>query len=195
MFKTLSLGGSVALRKLLWGGKRGSQAIYKFATKRTDSLNNKDYCLVTRKTRYQAKEFCVLLFMGRCKPLGLLNSFLSYAPQLSGAKPYFLTVYIRNSCASLGWQVWWMMLILPHLTHPQLCSQVLPSLIWVQTSIFTSHYSSQLPCVYSPLQRSVWVFHWTRAIDQTHSRDDQDTCHDTDPGERSIVFSFPKCKI
>ena len=122
MFKTLSLGGSVALRKLLWGGKRGSQAIYKFATKRTDSLNNKDYCLVTRKTRYQAKEFCVLLFMGRCKPLGLLNSFLSYAPQLSGAKPYFLTVYIRNSCASLGWQVWWMMLILPHLTHPQLLS-------------------------------------------------------------------------
>jgi len=33
---------SVALRKLLQGGRRGSQAIYKFATKGAGSLNIKD---------------------------------------------------------------------------------------------------------------------------------------------------------
>ena len=33
---------SIALRKLLQGGRRGSQAIYKFATKRAGSLNIKD---------------------------------------------------------------------------------------------------------------------------------------------------------
>ena len=44
MFKTLSPGDSisVALRKLLQGGRRGSQAIYKFATKGAGSLNIKD---------------------------------------------------------------------------------------------------------------------------------------------------------
>ena len=44
MFRTPSLGDriSVALRKLLQGGRRGTQAIYKFATKGAGSLNIKD---------------------------------------------------------------------------------------------------------------------------------------------------------
>ena len=44
MFRTLSPGDgiSVALRKLLQGGRRGSQVIYKFATKGAGSLNFKD---------------------------------------------------------------------------------------------------------------------------------------------------------
>ena len=44
IFRTLSLGGSisVALRKLLQGGRRGSQAIYKFAAKEAGSLNIDD---------------------------------------------------------------------------------------------------------------------------------------------------------
>jgi len=44
MFRTLSPGDSlsVALRKLLQGGRRGSQAIYKFATKGAGNLNTKD---------------------------------------------------------------------------------------------------------------------------------------------------------
>ena len=44
IFRTLSLGDSilVTLRKLLQGGRRGSQAIYKFATKGAGSLNFKD---------------------------------------------------------------------------------------------------------------------------------------------------------
>ena len=55
-------------------------AIYKFVTKGVGNLS--------LKIRYQVKEFSIL-FMGRCKPLGSLNTFLSYAPQLSGAKSYF----------------------------------------------------------------------------------------------------------
>ena len=41
------------------------------------------------KVTYQVKEFSILC-TGRCKPLGSLNSFLSYAPQLSGANPVSL---------------------------------------------------------------------------------------------------------
>ena len=45
MFRTLSPGDSVsvALRKLLQGGRRGSQAICKFAAKGAGSLNIKDW--------------------------------------------------------------------------------------------------------------------------------------------------------
>ena len=35
---------SVALRKLLQGGRRGSQATYEFPTKGAGSLNIKDFC-------------------------------------------------------------------------------------------------------------------------------------------------------
>ena len=64
--KPPNLGGSisVALRKLLQGGGRWSQAIYKFATKGAGSPNIKDYDEV-RKIRYQVYEFRVLPFMGR----------------------------------------------------------------------------------------------------------------------------------
>lgn len=79
----------ILLRKLL-GGRRGSQVIYKFATKGAGGLNIRDYCKVVRKTRYQAKIFSVLLCNGRCKPLGLLNLFLSCKPQLSGGQICFL---------------------------------------------------------------------------------------------------------
>ena len=79
IFRTPSQGDSIsgALRKLLQGGWRGSQATHKFATKGADSLNIKDQGCV--------KELGVLC-AGRCKPLGLLVAFLSYAPQPSGVK-------------------------------------------------------------------------------------------------------------
>ena len=80
IFRTPSQGDSisVALRKLLQGGWRGSQAIYKFATKGAGSLDIKD--------QVWGKEFSVLCWV-RCKPLGLLVSFLSYAPQLKSCFP------------------------------------------------------------------------------------------------------------
>ena len=68
---------SVALRNLLQGGGRGSQAVYKFATKGAGSLKSKDQISV--------KELSILHREG-CKPLGSLNSLLSYAPRLSGVK-------------------------------------------------------------------------------------------------------------
>ena len=79
-------GISVSSGRLLQGGRRGSHAIYKFVTKGADNLNI--------KVRYQVKEFSILC-MGRCKPLGSLNTFLSYAPQLSGAKSYF-SVHLKE---------------------------------------------------------------------------------------------------
>ena len=83
MLRTQSQGDriSVALRKLLQGGRRGCQAIYKFAAKGADSLNIKDQI---------SSQGIYILYMRRCKPLGSLNSFLSYAPHLSGANPVSL---------------------------------------------------------------------------------------------------------
>ena len=76
MFRTPSPGDSisVALRKLLQGGRRGSQATYKFATKRAGSLNIKDQ--VSGHLAFSVWEDTSLWTQ---------NSFLSYAPQLSGA--------------------------------------------------------------------------------------------------------------
>ena len=45
------------------------------------------------KIRCQVKEFN-LLCMGRCKPLGLLNSVLSYEPWPSGAHPLSLFIWL-----------------------------------------------------------------------------------------------------
>ena len=80
ILKTLRPGGSISvvMRKPFQGGRRGTQAIHKFATKGTGNQNIGDYCEV-EKIRYQVKEFIFLLHMERCQPLGSLNSFLSYA--------------------------------------------------------------------------------------------------------------------
>ena len=66
IFRTPSLGDSisVALRKLLRVGWRGSQTIFEFAAKEEGSLNIKIRCHV--------KEFSFLC-MVRCKPQGSLN--------------------------------------------------------------------------------------------------------------------------
>ena len=93
MFSSLSPGDniSVALRKLLQGVRRGSQAVYKFATKGA--------CSLTSKIRYQVKEFNILC-MGRCKPLGSLNSFFSYDPHLSGATEFIPFIWPQLSGAN-----------------------------------------------------------------------------------------------
>ena len=67
---------SVALRKLLQEG-RGEVRLY-------TSLQQKEQAMGTSMIRYPVKEFSIL-YVGRCKPLGSLNAFLSYASQLSGA--------------------------------------------------------------------------------------------------------------
>ena len=84
MFRTPSLGDSisVALRKLLQGGR--SRGVRPYIT-----LQQREQAVWTSKIRCQVKQFCILC-MERCKPLGPLNSFLSYATQLSGTKFCFL---------------------------------------------------------------------------------------------------------
>ena len=51
----------------------------------------KSSCILVcnKGSRYQVKEFSILC-MGKRKPLGSLNSFHSYSPQLSGATPVSL---------------------------------------------------------------------------------------------------------
>ena len=84
MLRTLRPGGSISSHeKTTQGGRRGSQAVHKFATKGTENRNIRDYCEV-EKIRYQGVNF--LLHMERCKPLGSLNSFLSYALQLGSVQ-------------------------------------------------------------------------------------------------------------
>ena len=60
--------------------------------------------------RSAIKKFSILC-MGRCKPLGSQDSFLSYAPQLSGAKFCFL-IHLKE------WQVWQMGCFRPCPTPP-----------------------------------------------------------------------------
>ena len=99
MLRTPALGGSISVAqiKLLWGGRKGNQTIYKSTTKRAGNLNIKDYDLV-RKSICQVKKFSVLLCIGRCRRLGLLTSFLSYASQLSGARIlFFFFFFFLNS--------------------------------------------------------------------------------------------------
>ena len=58
MFRTLRPGDSisVALRKGLQGGRRGSQAIYKLATKGTVSQNSKDQVIKLRNLAFYVWE-------------------------------------------------------------------------------------------------------------------------------------------
>ena len=85
MFRTPSSGDSisVALRKMLQGGGGVGGGVVRLYT----SLQQRYQEVWTSKIRCQVKEF---LYVGRCKPLGSLNSFLSCVCQLPGAKSCFL---------------------------------------------------------------------------------------------------------
>ena len=99
MFRTPSPGDSrsVPLRKLLQGDRR--------EVRLCTSLQQREQEVWISKIRYQVKE-CSILCMGRCKPLGSLTSFLSYATQLSRpvlfhCSPWFLHSP-RSSAISVG---------------------------------------------------------------------------------------------
>ena len=51
----------------------------------------------------QVQEFSTFLCMGRCKSLGSLKSFLSYAPQLSGARILGFLIQSPFRVYSRGW--------------------------------------------------------------------------------------------
>ena len=80
----------------LWPRETASQYLWENCSKEAGgevgpytSLHQREQAVWTSKIRYQVKEFRILC-MRRCKPVGSLNSFLSYAPQLSGTKSCFL---------------------------------------------------------------------------------------------------------
>ena len=60
-------------------------------------LQQREQAVWTSKIRYQIKEFSIG-YMGRFKPLGSLNSLLSYVPQLSGPNPVSLFTLSSGSC-------------------------------------------------------------------------------------------------
>ena len=101
MLRTLRPGDniSVDLRKLL---KVAVGEVRLYA-----SLQQREQVVWTSKVRCQVKEFSILC-LGRCKPLGSLNSLLSNAPQLSGANPFSLFTFLLAllSCSVVSNSVW-----------------------------------------------------------------------------------------
>ena len=72
------------------------------------NLLQREQAVWTSKIRYQIKEFSIG-YMGRFKPLGSLNSLLSYVPQLSGPNPVSLFTLSSGSCGR------WLPLVFPQL--------------------------------------------------------------------------------
>ena len=78
--------------------RRGEEPGYRnFAT---ISLNVKRLLLIKENQISQVKEFSTFLYMGRCRSLGSLKSFLGYAPQLSEAR--ILCFHILSSLKAHG---------------------------------------------------------------------------------------------
>ena len=64
---------------------QGSEGYIEVLQQWTGSLNIKRLLLLKESQISQVKKFSAFLCMGRCKSLGCLHSFLSYASQLSVA--------------------------------------------------------------------------------------------------------------
>ena len=78
---------------------------------RAGSLNIKWLLLIKENQIFQVKEFSTFLCMGRCKSLGLLKSFLLYAPQHLGLVSKVYTHWASFPQGSL-WEVaivWWLL--------------------------------------------------------------------------------------
>ena len=103
-WKCLELRARKTASQWLWENpKKGGGEISLYT-----SLQQRKQAIWTSEIRYQVKEFSTPC-MGRYKPLGSLNSFLSYAPQLSGANSVSLFTLLlafpqllSNHC--WGWQ-------------------------------------------------------------------------------------------
>ena len=113
MLRTPRPGGSIsiALRKLLQGGRRESQNIYKFATKGAGSLNIKDYCYVNKLGK-PGIQLGNLVFFYVWEDASFwahwIYSFHVYFSNLGQIlsldylHPQFLVLLVHST----GWQVW-----------------------------------------------------------------------------------------
>ena len=72
------------------------------------NLQQREQAVWTSKIRYQIKQFSIGC-VGRFKPLGSLNSLLSYVPQLCGPNPVSLFTLSSGSCGR------WLLLVFPQL--------------------------------------------------------------------------------
>ena len=87
------------------------QDIQKFWQQKTGSRSIKGSLLIKENQMFQMKEFSAFLCIGRCKSLGSLNSFLWYAPQLSGARIlcFLILSSLRAHClGSCNVMAWWL---------------------------------------------------------------------------------------
>ena len=145
MFRTLGPGDSisVALRKVLQGGRRGSQPLYKFATK--------GKAVWISKIRYQVKEFSVL-FLGRCKPLDSLDSFLPYGSSAIWGQPCFFvhlkeqqmaaSCFSSSSAITMGsGSIPWATVLgaLTHIWRPEIADGCHISCLLIWQEIFSFH--------------------------------------------------------
>ena len=97
----------MTLRKLQGGG--GRVRLYRSLQQRAGSLNIKILLLIMENQISQVKEFYTFLCMGRCKSLGSLKSFLSYASLLSEATILTFS-FPRPSSSSLTLgSGWWLL--------------------------------------------------------------------------------------
>ena len=108
IFRDSSPGDSISSSSERILRSLGKKSYRNFAT---ISLNVKRLLLIKENQISQVKEFSTFLYMGRCRSLGSLKSFLWYAPQLSEAR--ILCFHILSSLKAHqlmleGYNHWWL---------------------------------------------------------------------------------------
>ena len=152
MFRTLSL--EIASQQLWENCSKGAGG----AVRPQTSLQQRVKAVWTSKIRYQVKGFSILP-LGRCKPLSSLKSFLSHAPQLSGANLVSLfTLFLHSPSSSeitlgsgsIPWIPVWGALI--HIWRPEIADGCDISCLLIWQEMFSSDRTIRLP----------WWLRWER---------------------------------
>ena len=91
IFRTSSLGDSISSKPERTAPRRWAEepGCIEVLQQSAGSQNIKRLLLIKENQISQVKKFSAFLCMERCKSLGFLQSFLWYAPQLSGASILF----------------------------------------------------------------------------------------------------------
>jgi len=114
------------------------------------SLQQGEQAVWTTKIRFQVKEFSILC-MRACKPLGSLNSVLSFAPQLSEAKAVLLASCIPPAPQQPQWwrgSICWITVLgaLIHIWRPEIADGSDDSYLLIWREIFSFHTDFHMTC-------------------------------------------------
>ena len=169
IFRTSSpeVASQVTLRELLW---RGGVEVGVGASRDTDFCNKGQVVWPSRvlsgikeNQTSQVKEFSAFLCMGRCKSLGLLKSFLWYAPQLSGTSilcfyiPVFLRAHHRKWLLAARWQDFSFLTFLGLTNSPSVVAAIADDcdilVLWYGRKYSISHHHSYLTDVETKAQK------------------------------------------